>query len=57
MYMSLIHTTELHGGNPFDYLTALLKNAKDVVRNPGRWMPWNYRETMAQAATRQSSCC
>ena len=46
VFMSLIHTTELVGGNPFEYLTELQKHAKEVAANPSSWMPWNYRETM-----------
>jgi transposase len=45
-YMSLIHTCELNGVNPFDYLTALLRHADDVAAAPAAWMPWNYREAL-----------
>jgi hypothetical protein len=41
-YMSLIHTAELAGVEPFDYLVELLRHAKAVTQNPGDWMPWNY---------------
>jgi transposase len=41
-YMSLIHTCELNGVNPFDYLTALLRHADDVAAAPAAWMLWNY---------------
>ena len=41
-YMSLIHTAELAGVEPFDYLVALLRHAKAVAQNPADWMPWNY---------------
>jgi transposase len=44
--MSLIHTTELCGANPFDYLTELQKHATDLQQNPRDWMPWNYRQSM-----------
>jgi hypothetical protein len=40
--MSIIHTCQLAGVNPFDYLTALIKNAAQVAKNPERWLPWNY---------------
>ena len=46
VYMSLIHTCELCGANPFDYLTELERHAGELVLNPRRWMPWNYRETL-----------
>ena len=49
IFMSLIHTCELAAENPFDYLTALQKHAAEVSRNPKDWMPWNYRETVANS--------
>jgi hypothetical protein len=51
MYMSLIHTCELNQANPFDYLTELLNHPVEVAANPERFMPWNYRQTLAEAAT------
>jgi transposase len=51
LFMSLIHTCELNGANPFDYLTELLRHAEELKRNPSEWMPWNYRETLARPAT------
>jgi len=47
LYLSLIHTCELNGGNPFEYLTALQRHAAAVAAAPGEWMPWNYRERLA----------
>jgi transposase len=47
MYMSLIHTCELNGANPFDYLTELLRHTEQVRSNPAAWMPWNYRAALA----------
>ena len=49
LFMSLIHTAELGGANPFDYLTELLRHPKELKQAPARWMPWNYRENLAQA--------
>lgn len=49
LYMSLIHTAELNGVNPFEYLTELQRHAPQVSAQPSRWLPWNYRETLAQA--------
>ena len=46
IYMTLIYTTELAGGNAFHYLTALMSHEKAVADNPGAWLPWNYRETL-----------
>ncbi len=50
-FMSLIHTAELHGADPFDYLVALQRHADQVSRNPAEWMPWNYQETCARLAS------
>jgi rubredoxin len=51
LFMSLIHTCELNGANPFDYLTELLRHAEEFKRSPSEWMPWNYRDTLARIAT------
>ncbi len=51
LFMSLIHTCELNGVNPFDYLTELQRRAVESKRNPSEWMPWNYGETLARLAT------
>jgi transposase len=48
LFMSLIHTCELNGANPFDYLTELPRHAEELTRNPAAWMPWNYRDTLAR---------
>jgi hypothetical protein len=45
LFMSLIHTCELCGANPFDYLTELERHADELTSNPQNWMPWNYRAT------------
>lgn len=50
LFMSLIHTCELNGANPFDYLTELQKHAAELAQNPAAWMPWTYRETLALAS-------
>jgi transposase len=47
LFMSLIHTCELCGANFFDYLTELQKHAPEVAAEPGKWMPWSYRETLS----------
>ena len=47
VFMTLIHTAELHGQNPSEYLTALLRNYNAVAEKPVDWMPWNYRRTLA----------
>ena len=48
--MSLIHTCELNGIPSLGYLIALQKYASNVAEQPAAWMPWNYRDTMTQAA-------
>jgi hypothetical protein len=50
IYMSLIHTCELSGASPFDYLQALQTHAQDVQAGPTLWMPWNFRQQLARAA-------
>jgi transposase len=49
-FMSLIHTAELNGQNPFDYLVALQRHTDEVAAAPAEWMPWNYRDALARLA-------
>ena len=46
LFMTLIHTCQLHGVNAFDYLTQMQKHAAEVAAHPPDWMPWNYRDTL-----------
>jgi transposase len=46
IYMSVIHTCQLNGVNPFDYLTALQTHAKEVRQAPAQWLPWNYQKNL-----------
>ena len=46
LFMSLIHTCTLCNVNPFDYLTQLQKYSSLLFKNPGQWMPWNYKEAI-----------
>jgi len=46
IFMSLIHTTELNGENPFEYLLALQRHADKVRTMPSDWMPWNFRSAL-----------
>jgi len=48
MFMSLIHTAELRGENPFEYLTAVLQNEKAAAQHPADWLPWSFRATLAR---------
>jgi transposase len=50
IFMSLIHTSELSGENPCDYLKALQRHAGEMAAAPADWLPWNYRATMARTA-------
>lgn len=47
LFMSLIHTCELNGANPFDYLTELLRHADELRQKPSAWLPWNYRANLS----------
>ena len=49
VFMSMIHTCRLCGVNPFDYLTEVDRHAEQAALNPGDWLPWNYRQTLAAA--------
>ena len=49
LFMSLIHTCELNGANPFDYLIELQKHTAELEKNPAAWMPWNYGEALGRA--------
>ena len=44
LFMSLIHTCNLAGVNPFDYLTVLQKHCADLAQHPEKWLPWNYND-------------
>ncbi len=55
LFMSLIHTCELNGVNPFDYLTELQRHAEEMKQNPAAWMPWNYQRNLTQVAARAAS--
>ena len=50
LFMSLIHTCQLCGANSFDYLVELQRHARELSASPSEWMPWNYRDTLAQTA-------
>jgi transposase len=47
IYMSLIYTCTLSGANPVDYLTELERHAAELAKDPGRWLPWTYKESLA----------
>jgi len=54
-FMSLIHTAELAGANPWDYLVQLQRHAAPVEERPADWMPWNYRDALADLRSRDGA--
>jgi hypothetical protein len=50
LFMSLIHTAELAGVNPFEYLCALQRHARALREDPQAWLPWSDRETLQRFA-------
>jgi len=55
LYMSLIYTSELNGGSPFNHLTRLQERATDVVTSPDDWLPWNYGLTVGIAGSQSTA--
>ncbi len=49
-FMALIHTAELNGVDPFDDLVTLQRHHERLADNPGDWMPWTYKDTLARLA-------
>ncbi len=47
LFMSLVHTAELCGASPFDYMVALQRHHEEVARSASDWMPWNYQQALA----------
>jgi transposase len=54
VFMSLIHTAELNGVAPFEYLVALQRHHQEVARNPDAWLPWTYEATLTKLQARAS---
>ena len=42
LFMSIVHTCFYAGANPFEYITQLQKNLSRVIKDPAKWLPWNY---------------
>lgn len=55
LFMSLIHTCECCGSNPFDYLTELQRHAAEIIANPAAWLPWNYRANLGEITERKAA--
>jgi transposase len=47
IYTSLIHTAQLAGINPVEYLTELLRHPLEVAESPADWVPWRFADTLA----------
>lgn len=47
LFMSLIHTCNLGGVNPFEYLITLQEHASELAEHPENWMPWNYESQLS----------
>ncbi len=43
---SIIYTCALSGINPLHYLIALQENKNQIVKEPEKWLPWTYQETL-----------
>ncbi|MSU36846.1 MAG: hypothetical protein EXS36_17465 [Pedosphaera sp.] len=52
VFMSVIQTCVANLSNPFDYMVAVVKNRHAVKDDPGRWMPWNYKDTLTAEESR-----
>ena len=50
LFMSLIHTCNLCNANPFEYLKTLQEHSSLVIKNPKKWMPWNFQEMICSEA-------
>jgi transposase len=49
-FMTLIKTATLNGVSAFHYLLTLLLHRGELAKDPGRWMPWRYRQTLEALA-------
>lgn len=49
LFMSLVHTCELNGLNPFAYLTELQRHPDELRADPASWMPWNYQTQIGKS--------
>ena len=50
LFMSLIHTCNLCKVNPFEYLKTLQQHSSELFRDPDKWMPWNFQQSIRPPA-------
>jgi transposase len=53
--MSTIYTAERAGKSSLHYLASLYEHRAELAANPEDWMPWNYEQTIANAAAMNPS--
>lgn len=46
LFMSIIQTCFYAGANPFHYITQLQRNLSRAVKEPAKWLPWNYSQEL-----------
>ncbi len=44
---SIIHTCVMAKENPLEYLIALQKNRRALLKSPQDWLPWTYKATLS----------
>jgi transposase len=44
---SVIYTCALANINPLDYLIVLQEHKKQIVKEPEKWLPWNYKDNLS----------
>jgi hypothetical protein len=50
IHFSILQTCGINGINVLEYYVAVLKNSVEVAKNPEKWFPWNYQNTMIEKA-------
>ena len=55
-HMSLIATANANGVEPVAYLTECLRNHDDLAKRPQHYLPWVYRDRLAQRDRDQGEC-
>ena len=53
--MSLIYTAQANGIDPFEYLNTLQRYGPQLEANPSQFLPWNYRQTLAQQPLQEAA--